>query len=351
LKNSEYVNVFIFRVGSLGDSIVTLPAIKRINEHYKVKLHLITNKPSKGIFSSWEIFKLTDYFKNCFEFDYTIKSILNLRKYIQQEKKQKIIFYFADISNFRRNFRNYLFFKALGFSKVYGWRDCIGDYIRRDSNGQLLEVVPEYERLENIVDNYLDTRPKFNKYFNFIKFDKRFISNSHQKFNFLDKAYFVIGVGGKAAIQHWNIDNYVQVLKNINKEVLVVILGGKDDYKDAAKIQSSLPNLNINNLCNQTSIHESAFILSKAILYLGNDTGTAHLAGIVNTKCMVITSGRNNLGAWTPYGLHHLIIRKRTNCEGCFLSSLSDCKFNLNCMSEIDVYEVKNKLFKQLEKL
>ena len=38
------------------------------------------------------------------------------------------------------------------------------------------------------------------------------------EFNFLDKAYFVLGIGGKTAIQQWNIDNYVQVLKNIKKE-------------------------------------------------------------------------------------------------------------------------------------
>jgi len=344
----EHCSIFVFKVGSIGDSIVAIPALKKIKDQYKGEFHLITNKPSNGVLSSWEVFKLTGLFKDFFEFDYSLKSILKLRRFIKREKKHKVIFYFSDLSSFRRNFRNYLFFKAIGFSEVFGWKECVGSYIKRDSKGQLTEVEPEYKRLEGIVDKYIDKKYIFDVDYDFIKFNNLFIRDTLEKYKFLDDAYFVIGLGGKSDIQRWNIDSYINVLKELNKDITLVALGGNNEYDDVEKIKVLLPELKILNFCGKTSLHESAFILSKALFYFGNDTGTSHLAGIVKTKSIVITSGRDNIGRWAPYGNIHTIIRKRTECEGCLLFSSSGCKHNLSCMNEIDSNHVKKIIINEL---
>jgi ADP-heptose:LPS heptosyltransferase len=344
------IAIFVFRVGSLGDSIVALPAIKALNEHYGIQLYLVTNTPADGVLSTWEIYKHTNYFKDRFEFKYSLISFLKLRGFIKQIRAKKILYYFVDESSLKRNFRNYLFFRAVGFSKIYGWKECIGDYIVRGSNGVLTEVEPEYKRLENIVIKYLNIKKnsQYKYSFNYIKFNSQFIGNALDKFRFIGEKYLILGLGGKTDIQKWYIDNYVEVLRDINKEINIIILGGDSEYSDAKKIQTLLPHKKILNLCGKTSIHESAYILSRSLLYFGNDTGTAHLAGIVNVRCIVITSGRNNLGRWDPYGYDHIIIRKRVDCEGCFL--FNGCKRNLKCMNEIIIEDVKKYLICAINK-
>ena len=348
MTDSNNCSIFIFKVGSLGDSIVSLPAIRKINDYYGGELHFITNKPSEGVISAWEVYKLTNYFKDCFEFEYSLKSIIRLRKFIQKEKGKRVLFYFADISSFRRNFRNYLFFRILGITVIYGWKECTGDYIERDSSGRLIEVIPEYKRLVNIVDKYLDKKNNHLENTNYITFDSAIVEKISLESSFINNEFIVLGIGGKTDIQKWSIFNYVETLKYLSEEIAVIILGGASDYDDAERVQEQLPQLKIFNLCARTSIQESAYILSKAILYIGNDTGTAHLAGIVKTRCVVITSGRDNLERWTPFGDYHVIIRKRTDCEGCSLSSSEDCEFNVKCMNEIDIKDVKKKLFTAL---
>lgn len=338
-------SIFIFRIGSLGDSIVALPAIKKIHTYYNQQLHFITNKPDNGIFPAWELYKHTTYFEDVFEFEYDIQSIMRLRQYIAKIKGKKILYYFVDKSSFKRNFRNYLFFKLIGFDEIYGWKECIGKYILRDENAKLLEVESEYKRLENIVDKYISLNKNYEIKYDFLKFSSNFKENSKIKFNFLSDKFIVLGIGGKTKIQRWDIENYISVLSNLDTTIKIVILGGNDENKDANVVKNSLINREVINLCGETTILESAYILSKAKVYFGNDTGTLHLASIVGCKCLVISSARNNIGRWNPYGNGHKIIRKKVDCGGCFLSD--NCQYDIKCMKDIN----KNEVLKKLEEI
>ena len=245
----NYCSVFIFRVGSLGDSIVALPAIKKLNNYYNDKFYLITNMPKNMIFPVWGCYKHTNYFKDYFEFEYSFKSFIKLRQFIRQKKGQKILYYFVDKSSFKRNFRNYLLFKILGFARIYGWKECIGDYIERDFNGKLETVQPEYERLGEIVDKCLEVEGTTNYSFDYIKFNDRSISSTLAKFSFIENNFLVLGVGGKTNIQRWDVYNYVEVLSALHNDIYVIILGGREEYKNANEIKEQLPNKQILNLC------------------------------------------------------------------------------------------------------
>ena len=96
MTDSNNCSIFIFKVGSLGDSIVSLPAIRKINDYYGDELHFITNKPSEGVLSAWEVYKLTNYFKDCFEFEYRS---LRADEEIDCTPSSKTIITFAVISN------------------------------------------------------------------------------------------------------------------------------------------------------------------------------------------------------------------------------------------------------------
>ena len=59
------------------------------------------------------------------------------------------------------------------------------------------------------------------------------------------------------------------------------------------------------NLSGALSVWESAAMLERCALYVGNDTGTMHLAASVATPCVAIFSARDNPGKWEPAGPGH----------------------------------------------
>ncbi|MEO5822486.1 MAG: glycosyltransferase family 9 protein [Vicinamibacteraceae bacterium] len=67
-------------------------------------------------------------------------------------------------------------------------------------------------------------------------------------------------------------------------------------------------------------VPHSAALLSRCALYVGVDSGLAHLAAAVRCRTVVLTSGLFELGQWDPLGDGHTVLRHRTPCERCRVS-------------------------------
>ncbi|HTK37882.1 MAG TPA: glycosyltransferase family 9 protein, partial [Pyrinomonadaceae bacterium] len=80
-----------------------------------------------------------------------------------------------------------------------------------------------------------------------------------------------------------------------------------------------------------------AALLHKCTLYLGNDTGTMHLASAVGVPCVAIFSAADRAGQWEPFGNNNYVLRKRVECEGC---GLDICCFQNMCLDLISADEV-----------
>ncbi len=64
------------------------------------------------------------------------------------------------------------------------------------------------------------------------------------------------------------------------------------------------------------SVGESAALLARCRAFVGVDSGVAHLAAAVARPTVVLTSGRADIGQWDPLGTNHTVLRHRTPCEG-----------------------------------
>jgi ADP-heptose:LPS heptosyltransferase len=92
------------------------------------------------------------------------------------------------------------------------------------------------------------------------------------------------------------------------------------------------------NAAGQLGLRASAAALKKCELYLGNDTGTMHLAATVGVRCAAVFSSRDYPGRWYPAGRGHQIFRTQIECEGC---RLTECVERQNeCLKRITVEEV-----------
>jgi len=78
--------------------------------------------------------------------------------------------------------------------------------------------------------------------------------------------------------------------------------------------------------------------LKRCVFYLGNDTGTMHMAASVDIPCVAIFSSRDRPGLWYPQGTGHKVLRTNIDCEGCGLTECLDRKNE--CLTRITVQQV-----------
>lgn len=65
------------------------------------------------------------------------------------------------------------------------------------------------------------------------------------------------------------------------------------------------------------TVRQSAALLTRCLAFVGVDSGVAHLAAAVARPAVVLTSGRADIGQWDPLGPGHVVLRHRTPCERC----------------------------------
>ncbi len=147
-----------------------------------------------------------------------------------------------------------------------------------------------------------------------------------------------MGVGSKMPAKIWPKDRYALLGHYIIEQLggVPIIFGGPEDrelgdslireWKTGANAAGAL------------SVRQAAAALKFCRLYVGNDTGTMHLAAAVGVQCVAIFSARYFPGCWYPYGPNHIVLRAQVPCEGCMAE---DCReFDTVCLTSISVAEV-----------
>jgi ADP-heptose:LPS heptosyltransferase len=135
----------------------------------------------------------------------------------------------------------------------------------------------------------------------------------------------------------WPEENYAELGERLIQELglFPLLLGGTEDIARNERLIARWGHGA--NSAGRLSVRQSAAALSECRFYVGNDTGTMHLAAAVGTPCVVAFSAQDWPGRWHPYGQHHTVLRRAVACAGC---QLRDCDQDLLCLKLIEVNEV-----------
>jgi ADP-heptose:LPS heptosyltransferase len=148
-----------------------------------------------------------------------------------------------------------------------------------------------------------------------------------------------VGPGSKWASKIWPEENYAKVGRRLfsnDTHAYPIVFGGPTDQALGDRLLRTWGRGA--NAAGKLSPRQAAAALSRCELYLGNDTGTMHLAASVGTRCVAIMSAQDWPGRWYPYGEHHVVLRTNVPCEGC---QLKVCEREaLRCLTSITVEEV-----------
>ncbi len=176
------------------------------------------------------------------------------------------------------------------------------------------------------------------------KQDKAFANKWIHSHKIKDKD-FLIGIhpGPKRKYaKRWDIDKFVELCKLLKKEEKskIIIFGGPDE-NDLVQYICSRVN-GIFSYVGSSNLNQTAAIISKCCLFIGNDSGLTHIASAVEIPVISIF-GPTVFWQVKPYGEKHITIRKDLPCSPCYkVGKPIRCK-TLECLKQITVNEVFEK--------
>lgn len=135
--------------------------------------------------------------------------------------------------------------------------------------------------------------------------------------------------------KRWGAKQYGEIIKNIYDKIgaQVIILWGPGEEKEAEHLRKMGGNKAV--LSCPTNVPQLFSLLKRIDMYIGGDTGVMHLAAFVGCP-MVAIFGPTDVNINAPYSKNCTIVRKDLLCSPC---KNKKCK-NKKCLTDITVEEV-----------
>jgi heptosyltransferase-2 len=94
----------------------------------------------------------------------------------------------------------------------------------------------------------------------------------------------------------------------------IVVVGGVEDLA----LSSDLPaHDRVRDWAGSLTVTQTTALLERADLFIGADSGPAHLAASAGTLSVILFSGTNQPRQWRPWSRHSLTLRRRVPCQPC----------------------------------
>ena len=152
-------------------------------------------------------------------------------------------------------------------------------------------------------------------------------------------------VGTKVQAKDWGRDNWRALLQRLAQRYTghaLVLMGApeeSDSSEFAAEGWRSVPRAGaVLNLCGTLAPRSSAAALAFADVFVGHDSGPMHMAAAVGTVCVAIFAARNRPRVWFPFGEGHHVLYHGVDCGGCELETCLQQR--RKCLLSITVDEV-----------
>jgi heptosyltransferase-2 len=94
----------------------------------------------------------------------------------------------------------------------------------------------------------------------------------------------------------------------------VVVVGGIDDAPLSSVLE---PHDWLRDWTGTMTVAETTAFLERADMFIGADSGPAHLAASAGTLSVILFSGTNQSRQWRPWSRHSLVLRHRVACHPC----------------------------------
>jgi heptosyltransferase III len=308
--------LLIYRLGSIGDTVVALPSLRAIARtfprHHRV---LLTNSPTSARASSPEsVLAGTGLIHEAIYYPEDGDTLRKFSALLLELRRRQVrtMVYLQPRLTAAAVLRDVLFFRAAGVTRIIGvprsvaLRQCL-------ENPRTGELEFEAARLARTLQPEIavDLSPA--------EFDLQ-LSESEQLVaanyvlcsNDVGTAPIAIAAGAKWAAKDWGEANWAALLESLRSEAgsgpkSVVFVGAADESDLAARLACKWSRRSL-NLCGAITPRETAAVLARCALLICHDSGPMHLAASQQTPCVALFGNLNRPRRWFPYGESHQVI-------------------------------------------
>jgi len=296
-------NVLVYRLGSLGDTVIALPCfhlIRRVYPHSRITL--LTNHPISGKAApAMAVLENSGLCNEAVNYPVGIRRANELARVRQtiHEIQPDVLINLAAGRGLFKSLRDHIFFLSCGIKHIVGT-----PLRRRDLHVQKMkegEFEPESRRLASRLASLgdIDLADQRLWRLGLTKAERDqalYLLPSHQT-NFI-----AVSVGTKVSVKDWGEEDWGKLLMLLTREMpdaSLVLLGSADEWKRSEKL-SQLWSGGYTNLCGKIPPRISAAILERCRLFIGHDSGPMHLSSVVGIPTLGLFSWLNPPGQWFP---------------------------------------------------
>ncbi|MGA2869617.1 MAG: glycosyltransferase family 9 protein [Verrucomicrobiota bacterium] len=300
---SQSDNILIYRLGSLGDTVIALPCFHLIRKtHPHSKITILTNQPVSGKAApAMAILENSGLCDEAISYPVGTRNVNELAKVRQtiRQMQPQMLFNLAAGRGLLKSMRDYLFFYSCGIRNIVGmpWR-------HRDFQAQQTSeggYEPESERLASRLASLgnIDLADRRLWELGLTQVER------NQALELLppnQRDFIAVSVGTKLPAKDWGEENWKKLLAQLSAEIpasTLILLGSPDEWERSEKASRVWKGRSI-NLSGKTPPRVSAAILEQCRLFIGHDSGPMHLAGATGIPTVGLFSWQNPPGQWFP---------------------------------------------------
>lgn len=339
--------VLIYRLGSLGDTLIALPALHLVKRAFpQAERRMLTNIPVNAKAPPVAaILENTDLVHGYFRYTVGTRSAVDLARlwWTLVQWRPDVLVYLGSARGVASAKRDDNFFRLCGIRYRFGvplTEDMQQN--RWDDSTQSFE--PEASRLVRNLGELgsgdLNAPESWD-----LHLSSQEISRADEALADLEgRPIIAVSVGTKVQSKDWGRENWRELLNRLAllyPGYALALAGAPEESESsdfAAEGWRTAGGGPVTNLCGRLKPRESAAAFRRARVFIGHDSGPMHLAASVQTPCIAIFAARNKPRIWFPYGKNHRVLYHKTDCWGCGLETCIVEK--KRCLTSITVNEV-----------
>ena len=342
MEESNIKKILVFRVGHLGDTIISLRAFWSIRESFpKAHIALLSNADPKNkeYVASTAVLPPEGLFDEVIAYENAAGLLGKVGSYSKLFLKLRSIgfdslFYLMprlrDADAIKRDVG---FFRKCGIREIHG-----ADYLERNAlSFDKTRPLPSVEKEGNFLLELLEDsgiKPgKTGCDLGLTEREKVVAENWISVNCPSDSKLVAVAPGTKWASKKWPERSFEEILKTLRKEfgTFPVFFGGPEDRPVAERMRSRVGVGAV--AAGELNVRVGTAAMENFSLYLGNDTGTMHMAAAAGVRCVAVFAAIDFPGRWYPLGEGHRVFRESVECEGCHTPDCFNehlCLMNIN---------------------
>ena len=315
--------VVVYRVGSLGDTLVVLPAFHLVRQAFPAAhLTLLTSFPVNAKAAPMEtILRHTGLYEDTLRYPTSLRDfreLWRLRRELRAGRYDALVYLAKPKGGILASIRDWIFVRSCGIRRLIGipfsrhTLECLpvpGSDLFTSETTRTLDSIRALGAVDVREARWWEMCLTEGE-----KSEAEQLLAAHG----IHGPFLAASVGTKVPSKDWEEHNWAALIRRLaveNPGLPLVLFGVREEHERSARLAALWKGATA-NLCGVTSPRVSAAVLRGAAVMVCHDSGPMHLAATMGVPCAAIFSARARPGEWYPRGEGHSIFYRKTPCWG-----------------------------------